>query len=74
MLSGELKWGAFRCAELFCKPSHQENFGIVVVEALDCGLPAAIPEPVYVSAEVAALGACLVHEDTVAGTTETLRQ
>jgi glycosyltransferase involved in cell wall biosynthesis len=34
MLIGELKWGAFRCAELFCLPSHQENFGIVVTEAL----------------------------------------
>ena len=34
MLSGEVKWGAFRCAELFCLPSHQENFGIVVAEAL----------------------------------------
>ena len=74
MLSGELKWGAFRCAELFCLPSHQENFGIVVAEALACGLPVSIAEPVNISAEVAAAGAGLVHADTVAGTTEALRK
>lgn len=74
MLSGELKWGAFRSAELFCLPSHQENFGIVVAEALACGLPVAIAEPVNISAEVAAAGAGFVHADTVVGTTETLRQ
>ena len=74
MLSGEIKWGAFRCAELFCLPSHQENFGIVVAEALACGLPVAIAEPVNISNEVAAAGAGLVHADTVASTTEALRR
>lgn len=74
MLSGDLKWGAFRSAELFCLPSHQENFGIVVAEALACGLPVAIAEPVNIASEVAAAGAGLVHSDTVAGTTKALRQ
>jgi len=74
MLSGALKWGAFRCAELFCLPSHQENFGVVVAEALACGLPVAIAEPVNIAAEVAAAGAGLVHADTVAGTSEALRR
>lgn len=74
MLCGELKWGAFRSAELFCLPSHQENFGIVVAEALACGLPVVIAEPVNISTEVAAAGAGLVHADTVAGTTEALHQ
>jgi glycosyltransferase involved in cell wall biosynthesis len=74
MLSGELKWGAFRCAELFCLPSHQENFGIVVAEALACGLPVAIADPVNIAAEVEAAGAGLVHADTAAGTTHALRQ
>jgi glycosyltransferase involved in cell wall biosynthesis len=73
MLSGELKWGAFRFAELFCLPSHQENFGIVVAEALACGLPVSIAEPVNISAVVASAGAGLVNADTLAGTTEGLR-
>ena len=74
MLTGELKWGAFRCAELFCLPSHQENFGIVVAEALACGLPVSIAQPVNISAEVAEARAGLVHDDTVAGTVEALQR
>jgi glycosyltransferase involved in cell wall biosynthesis len=74
MLSGDLKWGAFHAAELFCLPSHQENFGIAVAEALACGLPVAIAEPVNISGEVAEASAGLVHDDTVAGTTAALQQ
>jgi glycosyltransferase involved in cell wall biosynthesis len=73
MLSGDLKWGAFHAAELFCLPSHQENFGIVVAEALACGLPVAISESVNISGHVSAGGAGLVHDDTIYGTTEALR-
>jgi len=73
MLSGDLKWGAFHAAELFCLPSHQENFGIVVAEALACGLPVAIAEPVNIASEVDAAAAGLVHADTAAGTTDALR-
>jgi len=39
MLSGDLKWGAFREADVFALISHQENYGIAVVEALACGVP-----------------------------------
>ena len=74
MVSGDLKWGAFHAAELFCLPSHQENFGIAVAEALACGLPVAIAEPVNISSEVAEAGAGLVHADTLAGTTAALQQ
>ena len=42
MLSGDLKWGAYLGAEAFVLPSHSENFGIVVAEALACGLPTLI--------------------------------
>lgn len=74
MVNGDLKWGAFHAAELFCLPSHQENFGIAVAEALACGLPVAIAEPVNISSEVGEAGAGLVHADTVAGTTAALQQ
>ena len=74
MLTGETKWGAFRCAELFCLPSHQENFAIVVAEALACGLPVAIAHPVNTSADVAAASAGIVHEDTIAGTKSALQK
>lgn len=68
MLEGELKWGALRSAELFALPSHQENFGIAVAEALACGLPVLISTSVNISAEVQAAGAGLVQADTLAAT------
>jgi glycosyltransferase involved in cell wall biosynthesis len=42
MLRGATKWGTMRSAETFILPSHQENFGIVVAEALACGKPVLI--------------------------------
>lgn len=36
---GNDKWNMFRDADLFILPTHSENFGIVVVEALACGTP-----------------------------------
>ncbi len=38
---GERKWELFREADLFILPTHSENFGIVVAEALACGTPVA---------------------------------
>ena len=74
MLSGDLKWGAFRSSELFCLPSHQENFGIVVAEALSCGLPVAISKPVNISTEVSSASAGIVFDDTVQDTIDALRE
>jgi len=69
MLSGELKWGALHSAELFCLPSHQENFGIAVAEALACGLPVMISSSINISDDVASANAGLVHSPTQHGTT-----
>ena len=69
MLSGDLKWGAFQASELFCLPSHQENFGISVAEALACGLPVAISNQVNISDDVRDSDCGLVHDDTINDTT-----
>lgn len=74
MLRGDAKWGAFYAAEMFALPSHQENFGIAVAEALGCGLPALISDKVNIWREVAADGAGIVASDTLAGTRQSLRQ
>ena len=36
---GQAKWDLLRSAELFVLPSHSENFGIVIPEALAMGVP-----------------------------------
>jgi glycosyltransferase involved in cell wall biosynthesis len=68
MLQGEAKWGAFRGAKLFALPSHQENFGIAIVEALACGVPVLISTAVNIWREIIADGAgiaCTDHADNV---------
>jgi glycosyltransferase involved in cell wall biosynthesis len=74
MLRDEMKWGAFYCAEAFVLPSHQENFGIAVAEALGCGLPVLISEKVNIWQEVRSHGAGLVAPDTLQGTEALLRE
>jgi glycosyltransferase involved in cell wall biosynthesis len=67
MLSGDLKWSAFYNCEAFILPSHQENFGISVVEALACGKPVLISNQVNIWKEIQVGGAGLVEQDTLQG-------
>jgi glycosyltransferase involved in cell wall biosynthesis len=68
MLNGDAKWGAFYCADAFILPSHQENFGMALVEALACGKPALISNKVNIWREVIEMQGGLAEEDTAAGT------
>lgn len=72
MLSGELKWGALAAADAFVLPSHQENFGIAVVEALACGTPVLISNKINIWREIESDGAGYVANDDLAGTSELL--
>ena len=72
MLSGDLKWGAFYASEMFCLPSHQENFGVAVAEALACGRPAFISDKVNIWREIVADCAGMVEPDTPEGTARLL--
>jgi glycosyltransferase involved in cell wall biosynthesis len=67
MLSGDAKWGAFRDCRAFVLPSHQENFGVVVAEALAAGRPVLITDKVNICREVEAAGAGMVSSDDAAG-------
>ena len=74
MLRGASKWAAFRACEAFILPSHQENFGIVVAEALACAKPVLISDQVNIWREVEEDGAAIVAPDTVAGTRELIER
>jgi glycosyltransferase involved in cell wall biosynthesis len=68
MLSGDVKWGAYHAAEAFVLPSHQENFGVVVAEALACGLPTLISNKVNIWREIETDEAGIIADDTLDGT------
>ncbi len=68
MLEGDLKWGAFHAAAAFVLPSHQENFGIAVVEALACEVPVLISDKVNIWPDIAHDEAGIVNPDTAEGT------
>jgi len=74
MLIGDAKWGAFRASEAFVLPSHQENFGIAVAEAMACGRPVLLSDKVNIAGEIAHDGAGLVESDTAAGTERLLER
>ncbi len=74
MLAGIQKWGALYAAEVFALPSHQENFGIAVAEALACGTPVLISDKVNIWREIDADGAGLVEPDTASGACQLLRR
>lgn len=72
-LMGRDKWAALAAAEVLVLPSHQENFGLVVAEALACELPVLLSDKVNTAPFIEQHGAGLVAPDTVEGTLRLLR-
>jgi glycosyltransferase involved in cell wall biosynthesis len=73
-LSGDIKWGAIYGCEAFILPSHQENFGIAVAEALACSKPVLITNKVNIYREIEIDGGGIVNEDTLDGTYKNIAQ
>jgi glycosyltransferase involved in cell wall biosynthesis len=73
-LYGDAKWSTLRAAEAYILPSHQENFGISVVEALACGVPVLVSDKVNIWREIQSENAGFVAPDDVAGTVRLLNQ
>ena len=63
MLKGERKWAILRIADALILPSHQENFGMVVAEAMAVGKPVYLTNKVNLWREVMEAGAGLVESD-----------
>ncbi|QCR22595.1 glycosyltransferase [Pontibacter sp. SGAir0037] len=74
MLTGADKWGVFYNCEAFILPSHQENFGIAVVEAMACGKPVLISDQVNIWREIVAGGGGAAEPDTLKGTSKLLAE
>lgn len=73
MLEGPAKWGAFHGCQAFILPSHQENFGIAVVEAMACNKPVLITNKVNIYREIERAGAGLVSNDGLVGINQLLK-
>jgi glycosyltransferase involved in cell wall biosynthesis len=73
-MQGDLKWGALRACEAFILPSHQENFGIAVVEALAVGRPVLISNQVNIWKDIVSDRAGFAEEDTLEGTERMMRR
>ncbi len=67
MLSGSAKWGALHTCEAFLLPSHQENFGIAVVEAMACSKPVLISNQINIYQDIQRAGAGIVASSTTEG-------
>ena len=67
MLQGDAKWGTLYGCDAMVLASHQENFGIAIVEAMACGKPVLISNKVNICMEIEQDGAGWVEPDTVDG-------
>lgn len=74
MLSGDAKWGAFHESETFVLSSHQENFGIAVVEALACSKPVLISNKVNIWREIEKGKGGIVKSDSQDDTYQLLKE
>ena len=72
LLLGTDKWGALHQCEAFILPSHQENFGVSVAEALSCGRAVLLTRAVNIHESITLSASGLSCEPTFEGVYEML--
>lgn len=60
LVQGETKLSLYQACDLFVLPTHQENFGLVLPEALACGTPVLTTRGVDIWPEIEAAGGAIV--------------
>ncbi|MEQ3625735.1 MAG: glycosyltransferase [Celeribacter sp.] len=73
-LAGASKWGALLGADALCLPSHGENFGIVLAEAMACATPVLTTHAVNIAPRIASAGAGLIERDDAEGIARLLQR
>lgn len=68
MMRGDYKWALLYNCSCFILPSHQENFGIAIVEALACSKAVLISDKVNIYKEILNGKAGFVEKDEIEGT------
>lgn len=66
-VKGELRFAAFAAADIFVLPSHSENFGIALLEAMASGLPSVSSDQVALAADAALESAVMIAPREPAG-------
>ena len=74
MLTGGDREAIFAMSTVFVSPSHHENFGIAVIEAVARELPAIVTNKVNTHGILSSGGAAIVCDDTVQGVRGALRK
>ena len=74
MLTGREKLEAFSGSDIFVLSSHSESFGMVIVEAMACGLPVVITNTIGIHQEITEAKAGLVVPCDVSKLSEVITQ
>jgi glycosyltransferase involved in cell wall biosynthesis len=74
LIGGDVKWGALRACDALILPSHQENFGVSVAEALAAGRPVLLSYAVNIWPEIENDGVGMAADDTLEGTVRLLQK
>ena len=70
MVRGDTKLSLYNACDVFVLPTSQENFGIVLAEAMACGLPTVTTHGVDIARELERCGAKIVSDQATPGEAE----